>query len=91
MYVGMEFINIHDDITFVTDKFCREDNSRNRRSFAQLFFKHHDVENPEEFEHTPCSDVLGVDGCRQQVLQRGSSVQQTGRRRQQVNDCTLTL
>jgi hypothetical protein len=51
-------VDLDAEITFVIDSVCREDNSRRRRSFAQLCFKYHDVYWPGEFEYTPCLEVL---------------------------------
>jgi hypothetical protein len=74
--VGMEFVDMDDDITYAIDSVCREDNPRNRKSFAKLFFKYHDVQLPDEFEYTPCLEVLNSNWCRRKPTASSSAREQ---------------
>ena len=80
--VGMEFIDLDDHVTFVIDSVCRKNNSRRRVSFAQLFFKYHDVDRPGEFEYTPCLEVLNSTWCQWKQTASSSAREQRVAKRQ---------
>ena len=66
--VGMKFIDTDDDRLYEIDSVCREDLPGRRASFANLFFRYHDVDTPDVFEYTPCMEVLNSSWwCQQQT------------------------
>ena len=62
--VGLSFIDIDDNTTYMIDSVCREDKPHCRASFAKLFYKYHSIGTPAEYEYTPCHEVLNSSWCK---------------------------
>lgn len=83
--VGMRFIDTDDDRLYEIDSVCREDVPGRRVSFANLFFRYHDVDTPAVFEYTPCMEVLNSSWCQWQQTPDAAAREQRAARRDAPN------
>ena len=77
----MKFIDRDDDRLYEIDSVCREDLPGRRASFANLFFRYHDVDTPDVFEYTPCMEVLNSSWCQWQQTPSAAAREQRAARR----------